>query len=102
MVDHLGMPNSCSLRLEEGGLPELQGMNSPANVLGIAQAYGMAGVGYCAALARGDPWVCSPIIKAAFADSSLKFNFKNPLADITAGAQGTYKPAGERTPRKED
>ncbi|MDD1778524.1 MAG: methyl-coenzyme M reductase subunit alpha, partial [Candidatus Helarchaeota archaeon] len=101
MVDHIGMPNSCSLRLEEGGLPELQGMNSPANVFGIAQAYGMAGLGYCAALARGDPWVCSPIIKVAFADPSLKFNFKDPLADIIAGAQKTYKPAGERSLKKE-
>jgi methyl-coenzyme M reductase alpha subunit len=101
MVDHIGMPNSCSLRLEEGGLPELQGMNSPANIFGIAQAYGMAGIGYCAALARGDPWVCSPIIKVAFADPALKFNFKNPLADIIAGAQKTYKPAGERTLKKE-
>ncbi len=100
MVDHIGMPNSCSLRLEEGGLPELQGLNTPLNVFGIAQTYAMAGIGYCAALARGDPWVCSPIIKVAFADPHLKFNFKDPFKDIIAGAQKTYTPAGERLVKK--
>ncbi|NVM54020.1 MAG: coenzyme-B sulfoethylthiotransferase subunit alpha [Candidatus Helarchaeota archaeon] len=102
MVDHIGMPNSCSLRLEEGGLPELQGLNTPLNIYGIAQAYAMAGAGFCAALARGDPWVCSPIVKVAFADPSLKFNFKDPLKDIIAGAQKSYTPAGERIQKKEE
>jgi methyl-coenzyme M reductase alpha subunit len=102
MVDHIGMPASCSLRLEEGGLAELQGLNTPLNVYGNAQAYAMAGVGYCAALARGDPWVCSPIVKVAFADSHLKFNFKDPLKDILAGTQNNYTPAGERHHKKED
>ncbi|NVM28542.1 MAG: coenzyme-B sulfoethylthiotransferase subunit alpha [Candidatus Helarchaeota archaeon] len=102
MVDHIGMANSCSLRLEEGGLPELQGLNTPLNIYGIAQVYGMAGAGFCAALARGDPWVCSPIVKVAFADSNLKFNFKDPLKDIIAGAQKGYSPAGERIQRKEE
>jgi len=101
MVDHIGMANSCSLRLEEGGLPELQGLNTPLNVYGLAQAYAMVGAGYCAALARGDAWVCSPIIKVAFADSSLKFNFKDPLKDIIAGVEKKFQPAGERIQKKE-
>jgi len=102
MVDHIGMANSCSLRLEEGGLPELQGLNTPLNIYGMAQVYAMAGAGFCAALARGDPWVCSPIVKVAFADSNLKFNFKDPLKDIIAGAQKGFSPAGERIQKKEE
>lgn len=102
MVDHIGMATSCSVKLEEGGLPELQGLNTPLNVYGIVQAYAMAGMGYCAALSRGDAWVCSPIIKVAFADPHLKFNFKDPLKDIIAGAQRTYSPAGERIIKKEE
>lgn len=101
MVDHIGMPNSCSIRMEEGGLPELQGLNTPLNTYGLAQAYALAGVGYCAALARGDPWVCSPIIKVAFADDNLKFNFKDPLKDIINGTQQKFVPAGERWFKRE-
>ena len=102
MVDHIGMPNSCSIRLEEGGLPELQGLNTPLNVYGIAQAYALAGVGYCAALARGNAWVCSPIIKVAFSDPHLKFNFGDPLKDIIAGVEKKYIPAGDRIKGKEE
>ncbi len=102
MVDHIGMATSCSVKLEEGGLPELQGLNTPLNIYGIVQAYAMAGMGYCAALSRGDAWVCSPIIKVAFADPHLKFNFKDPLKDIIAGAQRTYSPAGDRIIKKEE
>ena len=102
MIDHIGMPTSCSIRLEEGGLAELQGLNTPLNIYGMAQAYAMAGTGFCAALARGDPWVCSPIIKVAFADQHLKFNFKDPRLDIIAGAEKKYSPAGARSYKKEE
>jgi len=102
MVDHIGMPNSCSIRLEEGGLPELQGLNTPLNIYGLVQAYALAGVGYCAALARGNAWVSSPIIKVAFADPHLRFDFADPLKEIIAGAQKKYIPAGERNVGKEE
>ncbi|MHA1265494.1 MAG: hypothetical protein ACTSRS_09690 [Candidatus Helarchaeota archaeon] len=102
MVDHIGMANSCSIRLEEGGLPELQGLNTHLNIFGVAQTYALAGVGYCASLARGDAWVASPIIKVAFADNNLKFNFRDPVQDILAGAQNNYHPAGERHFKKEE
>jgi methyl-coenzyme M reductase alpha subunit len=101
MIDHIGMPNSCSIRLEEGGLPELQGLNTPLNIYGVVQAYAMAGIGYSAALARGDSWVCSPIIKVAFADPHLKFNFKDPFESIIAGAKQEFVPNGERRLNKE-
>ncbi|MHA1299809.1 MAG: hypothetical protein ACTSO9_10270 [Candidatus Helarchaeota archaeon] len=86
LPDHLGLPFSCSLKLEEGGLLELKGMNTPYLSSTIGQAFGMVSVAYSAALSRGDPWVCSPLIKVAFADPNLNFNFSNPKEEIIRGA----------------
>lgn len=86
MQDHLGLPYSCSLKLEEGGLLELKGMNTPYLASTIGHTFGLVGATYCAALGRGDAWVCSPIIKVAFADPHLKFNFSSPKEEIIKGA----------------
>ncbi|NVM01454.1 MAG: hypothetical protein HWN67_03915 [Candidatus Helarchaeota archaeon] len=86
MPDYLGLPYSCSLKLEEGGLLELRGMNTPYLASTIGNAFGLVGATYCAALGRGDPWVCSPLIKVAFADPHLKFDFSSPKEEIIKGA----------------
>ncbi|MHA1270145.1 MAG: hypothetical protein ACTSPY_10195 [Candidatus Helarchaeota archaeon] len=96
VINQLGLPYSCSLRMEEGGLPELRGMNSFHQMLSLSSAVPRVAVLYAAALARGDAWVCSPLIKSAFADPHLAFNFKNPRDDIIKGALGKFEAKGER------
>jgi methyl-coenzyme M reductase alpha subunit len=86
MQEHLGLPFSCGLKLEEGGLMELKGMNTPYLASTIGHAFGLIGATYCAALGRGSPWVSSPLIKVAFADPNLNFNFASPKAEIIKGA----------------
>lgn len=87
MPAHLDLPNSCSLRLEEGGLAELQGLRSPYNSKIAGYATAKASLAYCAALGRGDPWVVSPFVKAAFSDPHLTFNFKDPRQSLIKGAE---------------
>ncbi|MHA1145337.1 MAG: hypothetical protein ACTSRW_11415 [Candidatus Helarchaeota archaeon] len=87
MPAHIDMAASCSLRLEEGGLAELQGLRNPYNAKTFGYAPAKVSLAYCAALGRGDPWVISPFVKAAFADPSLTFNFKNPKESLIKGAE---------------
>ncbi|MHA1376958.1 MAG: hypothetical protein ACTSRG_01125 [Candidatus Helarchaeota archaeon] len=86
LPDFLGFPFSCSLKMEEGGLLELKGMNTPYLASSIGHTFGLVSIAYSAALSRGDPWTCSPIIKVAFADSNLNFNFASPKEEIIKGA----------------
>ncbi|MBD3230734.1 MAG: hypothetical protein GF329_21325 [Candidatus Lokiarchaeota archaeon] len=86
-INQLGLPYSCSLRMEEGGLPELRGMNSFYQSLSLGSAVPRVAALYAASLARGDAWVCSPLIKAAFADTHLSFDFKNPRKEIIKGIE---------------
>ncbi|MHA1799458.1 MAG: hypothetical protein ACTSVY_13515 [Candidatus Helarchaeota archaeon] len=90
MPAHVGFPSSCSLRLEEGGIPELHGMNSPVAIT-PGNAYAKVGIAYCAALGRGDPWVASPLVKVAFSDKSLSFNFKDPRESLIKGIEEIEK-----------
>ncbi|MHC1591653.1 MAG: coenzyme-B sulfoethylthiotransferase subunit alpha, partial [Candidatus Helarchaeales archaeon] len=91
MPAHIDMGTSCSLRFEEGGLAELQGMRSPFNARIPGYATAKASIAYSAALGRGDPWVVSPFVKAAFSDPHLKFNFKNPKESLMKGAEEARK-----------
>ncbi|MHC1579312.1 MAG: coenzyme-B sulfoethylthiotransferase subunit alpha, partial [Candidatus Alkanophagales archaeon] len=51
---------------------------------------------FSAHAARGDPWVLSPVVKGAFADSSLPFDFKRIRAEVARGALREFMPEGER------
>ncbi len=94
--DHIGMPYSCSLRAEEGGLIELRGLNTPYKSYTATHAAGAVVQAYAAMLARGSAWSTSPLIKAAFADPHLIFNFKEPRKEFARGALREFEPAGER------
>jgi methyl-coenzyme M reductase alpha subunit len=47
--------------------------------------------------ARGDAYCVNPLIKVAFADPSLKFDWAHPRKCIVDGAMGRFMPEGERT-----
>ena len=87
MPAHIRFPSSCSLRLEEGGISELEACNTPYLSLTPGTAFAKVGIAYCAALGRGDPWVASPLIKVAFSDKSLSFDFKKPFDTIIKGIE---------------
>ncbi|MCQ5363115.1 MAG: methyl-coenzyme M reductase subunit alpha, partial [Candidatus Methanomethylicia archaeon] len=45
---------------------------------------------------RGDAWTTNPLIKVAFADKDLKFDFTHPRLCFGKGALREFMPAGER------
>ncbi|MHC1584993.1 MAG: coenzyme-B sulfoethylthiotransferase subunit alpha, partial [Candidatus Syntropharchaeia archaeon] len=94
--EHVGLPYSCSLRIEEGGLPELKGMNTPYISYTAAHSVGNIAQVYAAMIGRGSAWAASPVVKAAFADPHTVFNFKKVRAEIARGGLRQFEPAGER------
>ncbi|MDY6864564.1 MAG: methyl-coenzyme M reductase subunit alpha [Halobacteriota archaeon] len=98
-LEYVMMGNAASLRPEEGNLPELRGPNmSMISLPGHIDS----SVAACAAAhgARGDAWVLSPVIKVAFADPNLAFNFKDVRSEVTKGAMREFMPEGDRDPIK--
>jgi methyl-coenzyme M reductase alpha subunit len=92
--EHCGLPFAASLRIEEGGLPELIGMNVP--YISYTAAHNLAVNCYCAMLGRGSAWACSPLVKIAFADPDLVFDFRHPALTVAKGGLHQFEPAGER------
>ncbi|RAP49640.1 MAG: hypothetical protein BZ136_03085, partial [Methanosphaera sp. rholeuAM74] len=46
--------------------------------------------------ARGDAFALNPLIKVAFADNNLSFDWANPRECIAKGAIREFMPSGER------
>ncbi len=95
-IHHVAIPSSGSILLDEGLPTELNGANVP--FLGpYADSQLYAGVSCTAAHeARMDAWALSPVVKVAFADPDLVFNFRRIRETIAKGALKEFKPAGER------
>ncbi|MFX0209145.1 MAG: methyl-coenzyme M reductase subunit alpha [Candidatus Hodarchaeota archaeon] len=94
--DHVGIAYLCSPRVEEGVFPELRGMNYPVASFTAGHASGYIGAAAGTALHRGQAWSASPIVKAAFADPHLIFDFAEPRLSIAKACLRKFKPAGER------
>jgi methyl-coenzyme M reductase alpha subunit len=94
--DHLGLAYSCSFRMEEGGLIEFRGCNSPYTSYTAGHGAGAIGACLSACLGRGRAYVCNPVVKVAFADPDLKFDFREPRLAIAKAALRQFMPAGER------
>ena len=58
---------------------------------------GYGGIACAAHVARGDAFACSPLIKVAFADKNLPFDFANITKEFGRGALREFMPAGERS-----
>ena len=86
-----------SVLLDEGMPIELHGPNVPFRSP-FADSQGFTSPAVVAAHeARMDAWSLSPVIKVAFADPDLVFDFRNIRACIAKGALREFMPAGERT-----
>lgn len=93
-LEYVMMADVGSLRPEEGLIPELRGPNMHLHSLPGHSGAALSCIS--AHAARIDPWVLSPIIKAAFSDPNLAFDFKNIRGEIIRGALREFMPEGDR------
>ncbi|KPV61791.1 MAG: Methyl-coenzyme M reductase I subunit alpha [Candidatus Bathyarchaeota archaeon BA2] len=96
--DHIGLPSLCSFRPEEGNFAELRGLNYPMQSFSAAHGSLRDAAIYGAMIGRGSAWSASPVVKVAFADPHLVFDFKNPRLCIAKACIKQFMPAGERGP----
>ena len=97
LQDQCGSANSFSYRSDEGLPMELRGPNYPNYAMNVGHQSGYAGIPKAAHLARGDAFVASPMIKVAFSDKDLVFDFANVTKEFGRGGLREFVPAGERT-----
>jgi methyl-coenzyme M reductase alpha subunit len=95
-VDHINIGNAVSVRPDEGLVPELRGPNMPSDSTSGLIVLVEPVVCYSAHAGRGDAWVLSPVVKAAFSDPGLPFDFKRTRAEVAKGAIREFMPEGDR------
>jgi methyl-coenzyme M reductase alpha subunit len=97
LQDQCGSTNSFAYRSDEGLPFELRGPNYPNYAMNVGHQSGYCGIPCSAHVARGDAFCASPLIKVAFADPSLPFDWANITREIGRGGLREFRPAGERT-----
>ena len=103
LQDQCGASNVFSIRGDEGLPLELRGANYPNYAMNVGHQGEYAGISQSAHSARGDAFVLNPLVKIAFADKNLTFDFTEVRAQFAKGALREFEPAGERaliTPAK--
>lgn len=96
LQDQCGASNVFSIRNDEGLPLELRGPNYPNYAMNVGHQGEYAGIAQAPHAARGDAFVFNPLVKIAFADDNLAFDFTNPRAEFAKGALREFEPAGER------
>jgi methyl-coenzyme M reductase alpha subunit len=96
LQDQCGASNSLSIRSDEGLIHELRGPNYPNYAMNVGHQPEYAGIAQAPHAARGDAFCVNPLIKIAFADKNLAFDFEKPRKSIAKGALREFMPAGER------
>ena len=96
LQDQCGASNSLSIRSDEGLIHELRGPNYPNYAMNVGHQPEYAGIAQAPHAARGDAFCANPLIKIAFADKNLDFDFTNPRKSIAKGALREFMPSGER------
>ncbi|MFW5914542.1 MAG: coenzyme-B sulfoethylthiotransferase subunit alpha [Thermoplasmatota archaeon] len=97
LQDMCGSTNSFPYRSDEGCPFEMRGPNYPNYAMNVGHQSGYCGIPGSAHAARGDAWVANPLIKVAFADKNLPFDWANVTREIGRGGLREFRPAGERT-----
>jgi len=97
LQDQCGSTNSFSYRSDEGLPFELRGPNYPNYAMNVGHLSGYTGIQNAAHCAAGHAFVCNPLIKVAFADKNLPFDFANVTREFGRGGLREFRPAGERT-----
>jgi len=103
LQDQCGASNVFSIRGDEGLPLELRGANYPNYAMNVGHQGEYAGISQAAHAARGDAFVLNPLVKIAFADENLTFDFRDVRGQFAKGALREFEPAGERaliTPAK--
>jgi len=98
LQDQCGAANSFSIRNDESSPLELRGPNYPNYAMNVGHQGEYAGIVQAAHSARGDAFALNPLIKVAFADPLLIFDFAHPRKEFARGALREFEPAGERDP----
>lgn len=96
LQDQCGASNSLSVRSDEGLIHELRGPNYPNYAMNVGHQPEYAGIAQAPHAARGDAFCVNPLIKIAFADKNLTFDFTAPRKCIAKGALREFLPSGER------
>ncbi|MCW7076082.1 MAG: methyl-coenzyme M reductase subunit alpha [Candidatus Syntrophoarchaeum sp.] len=99
-VDHMNLAYAASMVPDEGLLPELRGPNFSSDSTNAIVQCTSPSYAVAAHAARKDAWCLSPVVKVAFADSKLPFNFKEVRKEIARGTQHEFMPEGDRDPIK--
>jgi len=97
LQDECGAANSFSYRSDEGLPHELRGPNYPNYAMNVGHLSGYTGIALAPHAARGDAFVASPLVKIAFADKNLPFDFANITKEFGRGCLREFMPMGERT-----
>ena len=96
LQDMCGSSNTFSFRSDEGLPFEMRGPNYPNYAMNVGHMSAYTGIATAPHAARGDAWTLSPIIKVAFADKHLNFDFGNVTDCYGKGCMKEFMPAGER------
>lgn len=97
LQDQCGAANVFAIRGDEGLPLEARGANYPNYAMNVGHQGEYAGIAQSAHAARGDAFVFNPLVKIAFADDNLQFDFSNVRGEVAKGALREFEPAGERT-----
>ena len=97
LQDQCGASNVFSFRNDEGLPLEMRGPNYPNYAMNVGHQGEYAGISQAPHAARGDAFVYNPLIKIAFADKNLSFDFTQPRAEFAKGALREFQPDGERS-----
>ena len=76
---------------------ELRGPNYPNYAMNVGHQPEYAGIAQAPHAARGDAFCVNPLIKIAFADKNLSFDFEHPRKCIAKGALREFEADGERS-----
>ena len=96
LQDQCGSANSLAMDADRGLMGELRGPNYPNYAMNVGHMSAYSGIATAPHAARGDAWTLSPLIKVAFADDSLVFDFGHVTDCYGKGCMREFVPAGER------
>ena len=97
LQDQCGASNVFSIRNDEGLPLEMRGPNYPNYAMNVGHQGEYAGIAQAPHAARKDAFVFNPLVKIAFADKNLSFDFSKPRAEFAKGALREFEPDGERS-----
>jgi methyl-coenzyme M reductase alpha subunit len=96
LQDQCTPSTSFSYRSDEGLCFETRGTNYPNFAMNVGHQSAYGGLVAGAHLSSKDAWVLSPLIKVAFSDRDLPFDWGYTTREFGRGALREFKPAGER------